>query len=164
MTFRIRGWILLGAAIACSEDPLPDASATAPSIEGTWRAVRFSVRRDDTSSAYPFGHPPVGYLVYDHTGRVFLQLHRRTAMDSLRARHWSEIPDTILQDLLRGTVALFGTYRVDSANRLVTHFIESEFPTRAGTFEVATPFRVTTDSLLLGGDSLPSWVFVRARD
>lgn len=164
MTRRIGRAACLCAIIACTEAPPPDVEPPAPGIEGTWRAARFSVPRDDTSRAFPLGHPPQGYLVYDRTGRVFLQLHRRTAMDSLRARHWSEIPDSVLKQLLRGTVALFGTYRVDSLNRLVTHFIEGEIPPGAGSFEIATPFRVTPDSLILGSDSMPSWVFVRARE
>ena len=85
-------------------------------------------------------------------------------MDSLRSRRWSEIPDTVPKQLLQGTVALFGTYRVDSLNRLVTHFIEGEIPPGAGSFEIATPFRITADSLILGGDSMPSWVFVKVRE
>ena len=109
------------------------------------------------------GSKPRGYLVYDATGHVFLQVQDAGA-DSLRQRSWQQAPDSILTRLLSGFRAYFGTYAVDSSALMVTHRIEGEFlPQGRGTVEVATPFRLLGDSLTLGADSLEQWHFVRVR-
>ena len=104
-----------------------------------------------------------GYLVYDPTGHVFAQLARRGAADSLSLRRWYELPDSLLRNLVGGFRAYFGTYQVDIAARMVTHRIEGEFLPRRGQDEVATPFRLSADTLTLGADSTERWIFVRVR-
>ena len=66
-------------------------------------------------------------------------------------------------DNSRWHVAYFGTYSVDSAAQLVTQRIEGELLSRLGSVEVATPYRLHGDSLILGTDSLEQWIFVRVQ-
>jgi hypothetical protein len=101
--------------------------------------------------------------VYDATGHVLWQVQGADARDSLLVRRWPDVPDSILRLMLRGFHAYFGTYTVDSLARVVTHRIEGEFLPRSGSVEVATPFRITGDTLRLGSDSSEHWVFVRVR-
>jgi len=101
-------------------------------------------------------------LVYDQTGHVFLQVQDIAAADSVKSG-WRGAPDSVLKKILRGFQAYFGTYAVDSVGQLVTHRIEGELLPRFGTVEVATPFRLWGDSLILGVDSLEQWHFVRVR-
>ena len=65
--------------------------------------------------------------------------------------------------LMDGYAAFFCTYVVDTLARTVTHHVEGELPIKRGQYEVATPFRVNGDSLVLGVDSVRAWWFVRVQ-
>lgn len=136
--------------------------STAPSIVGTWRVIRHTPSAGADSTSLRFGSKPRGYLVYDATGHVFLQVQDAASADSVRSR-WRDAPDSILTKLVHGFQAYFGTYIVDTVAQLVTHRIEGELLPRFGSVEVATPFRIRDDSLTLGADSLEQWHFVRIR-
>jgi len=152
----------LASTIACAKAPTPESQSNG-SLVGTWRIIRHSPPAGaDTAAALSFGSRPRGYLVYDATGHVFLQLQDAVAADSVGSR-WREAPDSVLKTLLHGFQAYFGTYRVDSVAQLVTHRLEGELLPRFGAVEVATPFRLWGDSLILGADSLERWLFVRVR-
>jgi hypothetical protein len=157
------GFLTLAIALACGGESTVTEQAPPASLVGTWRIVRHSSPAGLDSMSLPLGSKPRGYLVYDATGHVFLQV-QDVGADSLRQRSWREAPDSILTRLLTGFRAYFGTYTVDSSALMVTHRIEGEFlPQGRGTMEVATPFRLRGDSLTLGADSLEQWHFVRVR-
>jgi hypothetical protein len=130
------------------------------SLVGTWRVIAHlqPVGSDSLAS-----HPVRGYLVYDQTGHVFVQVIRRDTADSLSVRRWFEVPDSMLKNMVDGFRAYFGTYHVDDSARMVTHRIEGEFLPRRGLAEVATPFDLRGDTLMLGADSSERWTFVRVR-
>ena len=157
--------LLLVLVAACGPAALQDTTrGPADSLQGTWRIARFTTRSlADTLRTFPFGLAPRGYLVYDATGHVFFQAIRSTAIDSLRRGLERDAPQAALFELTAGFMAHFGTYAVDTVRRTVTHIVEGELPPRSGSFEVATPFRLTADSLILGSDSLQAWHFVRVR-
>lgn len=140
---------------------MPDKQGV--SLVGTWRIVKHaSPTGADPGAPLRFGSRPRGYLVYDATGHVFLQVQDAEAADSIRS-HWRSAPDSVVRQLLDGFQAYFGKYVVDSVAMMVTHRIEGELLPRFGSVEVATPFRLRGDSLILGADSLEQWVFVRVR-
>lgn len=143
-------------------DPRTGSYQATSSIVGTWRAVEYVnpiATADDRR--YPFGRSPRGYLVYDNTGHVFLQVLRGLAAQSDMRGRWRQADSTTLIGLLNGTAAYFGTYRANARLAVVIHTIEGEIPPNIGLTEVATPFRVTGDTLRLGRDSLPHWTFIR---
>ena len=161
---RLNCWLSLAAFFlpsACTTSA--DRQVTVPvadSLIGTWRAIaHVQPSRSDSSPT----HPVLGYVVYDQTGHVFVQVMERGAADSLSVRLWYDVPDSILKSMVRGFRAYFGTYQVDAAARMVTHRIEGEFLPRVGHTEVATPFGLKVDTLTLGADSSDRWVFVRVR-
>jgi hypothetical protein len=158
-------WVLLaflalpGACTAPGDQQAP-VVVVADSLVGTWRVIaHLQPSGNDGSPSNVFR----GYLVYDRTGHVFVQLMRRGAADSLSVRRWFDMPDSILKGMVGGFRAYFGTYRVDDAARMVTHRIEGEFLPRRGEAEVATPFGLRGDTLTLGADSSERWLFVRVR-
>jgi hypothetical protein len=154
--------LALATITACTESAPPEHSR-AGSLVGTWRIVRHTpAMGTDTSASLQFGSRPRGYLVYDATGHVFLQVQDAVLADSVRSR-WRVAPDSTLGTIIRGFQAYFGTYAVDSTALLVTHRIEGELLPRPGVVETATPFRLRGDSLVLGADSLERWYFVRVR-
>lgn len=150
------------AGVACTR-PDPSPTEGAATLVGTWRILRHTPPAGSSDSAsLQFGSRPRGYLVYDATGHVFLQVQDIDVADSVKSR-WRGAPDSVLRGLLHGFQAYFGTYAVDSGAQLVTHRIEGELLPRFGTVEVATPYRLRGDSLILGADSLEQWHFVRVR-
>jgi hypothetical protein len=131
-------------------------------LVGTWRAVEYvNPNAPDSAGRYPFGRPPSGYLVYDATGHVFLQVIRGLAAAPEARGRWNAADSATLHQLLSGAAAYFGTYRAYDDAGTVIHRIEGEFPPNLGRTEMATPFRVVGDSLQLGRDSSAHWVFVR---
>jgi hypothetical protein len=154
--------VLLVGITACSTESTARSDTSAP-IVGTWRAESYVARRSDEPPRYPLGSTPRAYLVYDATGHVFFQAAvEPQVLDDARGR-WREADSTSLATLLRAGLAYFGTYSVDRVSRRVTHRIEGEFPPSSGTTEVATPYRVVGDTLVLGVDSLTHWRFQRVR-
>ncbi|MEO7359774.1 MAG: lipocalin-like domain-containing protein [Gemmatimonadaceae bacterium] len=110
-----------------------------------------------------YGFAPVGYLVYDATGRVFWQIFGRAAMDSLQVGRERHVSDRILLRLSEGFSAQFGTCTVDEHLRTVTHHYEGEIHALPRGHEVATRFHRKVDSLFIGGDTQTSLRFVRVR-
>jgi hypothetical protein len=152
--------LVAGVGCAPSDSSTTETSST---LVGTWRIVRHTpVPGSDTGVTLRFGSRPRGYLVYDPTGHVFLQVLDGVTADSVTSR-WRGAPDSILKGILHGFQAYFGTYVVDSVSQLVRHRIEGELLPRFGSVEVATPYRFRGDSLVLGADSLEQWLFVRVR-
>lgn len=151
--------LFLQTACSTAEDR-PTPAVVADTLVGTWRAVAHRQPNSDSLGS----NPVRGYLVYDATGHVFVQVMQRSTADSLSIRRWSDVPDTILRNMVRGFRAYFGTYQVDRAAQLVTHHIEGEFLPGAGQSEVATPYQLRGDTLILGTDSSERWMFVRIRE
>jgi hypothetical protein len=163
---KARTFCLIFLITACNGDARSAAVANAPSsaLVGTWRAVDYiNPHPEDSASRYPFGRPPHGYLVYDATGHVFLQVVRGLAAAPEARGRWANADSATLLRLLNGAAAYFGSYRADYGAGTVIHRIEGEIPPNVGTTEVATPFRVAGDTLRLGRDSAAHWTFVRVR-
>lgn len=146
---------------ACAK-PKPVERSQGASLVGTWRIVRHTPAVGADSTSLVFGARPRGYLVYDATGHVFLQVQDSGGADTVKSQ-WREASDSLLKKVLLGFQAYFGTYVVDTTGQMVTHRIEGELLPRLGSVEVATPFRLSGDSLFLGADSLEQWLFVRVR-
>ena len=147
---------------ACSKSGTPSALASDRPLLGTWRAVEYvDPREHDVARAFPFGRRPVAYLVYDRTGHVFFQAVHGLAADADVRGRWRGADSASLNHLLSDAAAYFGTYAVDYARGTVVHRIEGEIPPNSGTTEIATPFRIDGDTLVLGQDSVRHWRFIR---
>jgi hypothetical protein len=132
-------------------------------LVGTWRASAYIVTRSGEAPRYPFGDAPKAYLVYDNTGHVFFQaVADARVLEDARGR-WRGADSAALTALLQSGLAYFGTYTANAGAGTVTHHIEGELPPNIGTTEVATPYRVAGDTLVLGVDSLTHWRFTRVR-
>ena len=156
-------WALLAASVACSGGerqvtPAPNQ------LVGTWRALEYmNPGEADSAHKYPFGRPPRGYLVYDATGHVFFQAVRGLTASAEARGRWEHADSFALRELLSDAAAYFGTYRVLAGGNTVVHRIEGEIPPNLGTTEIATPYRVNGDTLVLGRDSSVQWIFTRVR-
>jgi lipocalin-like protein len=109
-------------------------SAIAEKFIGTWRLVSIE---DHRPSVMYHERNPIGYIVYDSTGHMSVQIVRRND----RARFASDDPaKATLQeraDAFNTYTAYFGTYVVSESEGTVTHRVEGSLaPNRTARDEV----------------------------
>lgn len=156
------GSLATGCAPAPADAPLPVGTA-ADSLRATWRLLPYPRFAGADSVRPPFGKMPAGYLVYDATGHMFWQVVNRKMMDSLELGLRRGVPDSVLLRLSKGFNGQFGTYTVDVNERTVTHQYEGGSAPWGRSVEVATPFRLSADSLFIGRDTLTWLRFIKVR-
>ena len=104
----------------------------ATDLVAAWRLVAW----DDVSPegvSHPMGPDPVGYISYDGSGRMSVQVMRRGRSD-LGADGVAEASEGLLREVLGGYLAYGGSYVVDAAEGTVTHRIECALmPAQVGT-------------------------------
>jgi hypothetical protein len=151
--------------VSCSSPDRPTTKIAEAQLQGTWRAIEYveNPRSTDGAPRWPLGRHPLAYLVYDPTGHVFFQaVAGQTASPDARGK-WHDADSAALLELLAGAHAYFGTYRTSPSTGTVSHRIEGEIPPNLGTMEIASPYRLNRDTLVLGRDSSTHWTFVRVR-
>lgn len=149
---------LAGAAVSAlfaASAWLPAAAADgAASLVGTWRVERMT----DTDLAtgkvvHPYGERPKGYIVYDPTGHLHVQVMRTPATPPFASGDDAKGSDSEVRAAYDGYVAYFGTYEVDAKQGVVVHRVDgSLMPSYTGT-DQPRPFRVEGDVLTIEGDS-----------
>jgi hypothetical protein len=140
-------------AVAWLAAASPAAAADSASLVGTWRVERIV----DTDAAgkrhYPYGEKPKGYIVYDPSGHLHVQIRRTPAPPPFAAGDDAKGSDAETRAAFLGYAAYFGTYRVDAAKGVVVHRVEgSLMPSYTGT-DQPRPFRIDGDVLTIEGDS-----------
>lgn len=116
---------------------------------GTWKLMSIDARRSNgevTSQRY--GPNPIGYLIYDTTGHMAVQIMRpdrpRFAADGIEQETAVEA-----KAAFDSYGAYFGTYEVNEAEGFVIHHVEgSIFPNYIGT-EQKRFFELSGDQLVL---------------
>jgi hypothetical protein len=125
------------------------AADLAQKLVGTWRVVRFMDTDSSGKVTYPFGEKPRGYIVYDPTGHLSVQIMRMPARHVFAAGDDDKGTDAEVRAAYDGYAAYFGTYRVDEANSIVTHVVEGSLnPSYTGT-DQPRPFKLDGDVLVI---------------
>jgi hypothetical protein len=125
------------------------AAAADPALVGTWRLLRFEDTDAKGQLSKPLGEHPAGYIVYDATGHLSVQLMQTPAQPPFAPGAGGKGTDAEVRRAYTGYLAYFGTYRVDAARHIVTHVIEGGLsPSNTGT-EQPRAYRVTGDTLVL---------------
>lgn len=128
------------------------ASGDGDALVGTWRVEE--VRDTDAAGkvTYPYGEHPIGYIVYDPTGHVHVQLMRTPAPQPFASGDDGAGTDAEVRAAYVGYAAYFGTYTVDARTGTVVHRVEgSLMPGYNGT-DQPRPFKVRGDELVIEGD------------
>lgn len=99
-------------------------AATQPSLVGTWKLVAYEDWTADGSVDRPFGDSPSGYLVYDNTGHMHVQVMRVPAMVDFPGAGDGTGDPLLVQFAYQGYVAYYGSYTVDWQHSIVTHHVE----------------------------------------
>jgi hypothetical protein len=141
--------VLTGAAMLMPPSSMAFAGGLADKLVGTWRVVRFVDINPSGKVTYPFGQKPRGYVVYDPTGHLSVQIMRVPAQPTFVAGDDDKGTDAEVRGAYDGFVANFGTYRVDEAHSVVTHVVEGNLkPSYTGT-EQPRPFKLDGDVLII---------------
>lgn len=132
-----------------STSALAIAQSTERSLVGTWQLIS-RADHDSLGNVVPepsLGPDPIGYLVYDAAGHVFVQM---------MARHRTSNPMQITSPAesnnlaqVGGYDAYFGTYRIDPARGEVVHYLEGALsPSDVGR-KLTRRFTVDHDTLTI---------------
>src|SRR3954468_20603536 len=109
---------------------------SASDLIGTWRVTALQLWSSDGKLQYPIGDKPVGFAVFDTTGRVFFQLSRSTADGASP------------EDVANSFMAYFGKVAV-SGNTLSTIVEAGNNPEDIGTTQ-ARAITLDGDTLTIG--------------
>ena len=130
---------------------MKEKSAIASKFIGTWRLVSVEARRPNGEVAPTparYGTKTIGYLMYDSTGHVAVQIMR------------PDRPKFAVNDVEKGTAeelraawdgysAYFGTYEINEAEGFVVHHVEgSAFPNYVGSDQKRF-YELSDDTLVL---------------
>jgi hypothetical protein len=150
-----------GVAIFVPPSSVAFAAGLAEKLVGTWRIVRFIDTDAHGKVTYLFGEHPRGYVVYDPTGHLSVQIMRMPARPAFAAGDDDKGTDAEVRAAYDGYVAYFGTYRVDEANSVVTHVVEGSLkPSYTGTNQ-PRPFKLDGDVLVIQGRDKDGSSYVR---
>jgi Lipocalin-like domain len=108
---------------------------------GTW----FLVSMENDKKVQVLGEHPRGMIVFDSDGHFASQVMRSDLPQFASSDRTKATPEES-QAVIRGFMALFGSYTVEGANTLRLHIIGSSFPNWNGVDQ--------TRSVVLNGDNL----------
>jgi hypothetical protein len=117
-------------------------------LVGTWRLVSFEEQGPDGGVIHPYGPNPVGFLMYDASGRMSVQI-MRSGRDRLPSANFDELSPELLKSTLEGFTAFSGTYRIDEAACEVIHKVECHILPGSVGKELKRSFELAGDKLLL---------------
>lgn len=144
-------WAMIGVGLITSVPFVEAASGITSKLVGTWRIVRFTDTDPGGKVTYPFGEKPRGYIVYDATGHLSVQVMRMPARLPFAAGDDDKGTDAEVRAAYDGYAAYFGTYRVDEVNNIITHVVEGSLkPSYTGT-DQPRPFKLDGDVLIIQG-------------
>jgi hypothetical protein len=115
-------------------------------LVGTWAYVAVDIVRPDGSRVPLYGPNPSGLASFDANGR-YLLLTARTGIPRFASNNRDEGTAEENKAVVQGTIAHFGRYTVDEADKTITFHIQtSTFPNWNG-IEQKRPFTVTATEL-----------------
>lgn len=129
------------------------ASDAAAALVGTWRVEE--IRDTDAAGnvTYPYGERPAGYIVYDPTGHMHVQVMRTPATPPFASGNDADGTDAEIRAAYLGYVAYFGTYHVDAHKGTVVHRVEGSLMPSYTATDQPRPFVIRGDELVIEGDS-----------
>jgi hypothetical protein len=159
---HVLGCLLLPVTVAFA---LRSARGT-NTLVGTWRLVEFADLDKDGKWQYRFGEHPLGYFVYDATGRVHIQIMKVPPLAAFPEANAAEDKLPSAEHALAAYAsyfAYFGTYTVDAKKQVVTHHVEGSLaPDFTGT-DQPRPFKLEGDRLEIGDGKTWRRVLERVR-
>ena len=126
-------------------------SGSGGQLVGTWRLTSRVVRLEDGTAVQDqgLGSAPKGYLIYDSTGHMAVQLMRPDRLTAMDCSASGSAPSDNSPQLLSGYEAYFGTYTVDGSNHTVTHHLEGALAAADVGRDLVRQFQISDDKLTI---------------
>ena len=124
-------------------------SGIANQFVGTWKMVSVEERRPNGEVVEPrYGARPIGYIMYDATGHVAVQI-MKPGRPRFASNNAEQATQAEAKSAFEGYGAYFGTYEVNETEGYVVHHVEgSVFPNYVGTDQKRF-FELSGDQLVL---------------
>lgn len=135
-----------------------------PDLIGTWRVVEFwNQKSPDAPKQYPFGEHPIGYIVYDATGHVFVEMATNPQPSRITEQQRHALTREDALSTIEAYVAYWGTYTIDVSHGVVVHHVEGDSRREYIGTDQERPFRVTGNELRIGDGK--TWLrrFIRVK-
>jgi hypothetical protein len=152
-------------AVLCLSISYPAERATAQSgkdLVGAWIAVSNTAEQGGVKSE-PYGASPQGMLIFEPSGRYGLILSKKDMPNLASNNRTTGTPDEN-KAVVQGTIAHFGTYSINEADKSITFRIEtSTFPNFNSTEQkraftlVGDELTYTVPSFSGGGTAVAKW-------
>lgn len=136
---------LLGVVLPLGE-AVAQQNNSKEQLVGTWTYVSVDIVRADGSRVPLFGLNPSGIASFDANGRYVL-LTTRTGLPKFASNNRNEGTAEENKAVVEGSIAHFGTYTVNEADKTITfHIRTSTFPNWNG-IDQTRPFTLTATEL-----------------
>jgi hypothetical protein len=107
-------------------------------LVGTWKQVVSEATTPDGKKSFPFGESPHGILIFTEDGH-FVQVHIASGIPKFASNSRPSGTAEENKAVVQGSIALFGTYTVDEAKKVVTYKVEaSTYPNWDGAIQPRT--------------------------
>src|SRR5215471_15097574 len=115
--------LLTLGAVLLADDAVAQQQALKEQLVGTWTLVSADIVRHDGSKVELFGPNPRGTLIYTSDGH-FALMQMRADLPKLASNRRDRGTPEEYQAVVQGSVAFFGTYAVNEAEKTITLQIE----------------------------------------
>jgi hypothetical protein len=138
--------LLLVAVAPLSAGAIAQQRTLRDQLIGAWTYVSVDAVRPDGTRTPMFGPHPQGIAIFDARGRYAL-INTRSGLSKFASKNRMEGSPEEYKAVVQGSIAHFGSYTVNDADKTITFHIEaSTFPNWNGV-EQRRPFTLTGDEL-----------------
>jgi hypothetical protein len=117
-------------------------------LVGTWTFVVAEITAADGQKSFPFGETPKGLLVFTPDGH-FTQIHIASDVPKIASNNRLNGTAEEYAAIMRRSLSMFGTYKVDEAKRTVTfEIVSSTYPNAQGESQLRTIDKLTDDEFV----------------
>src|SRR3954468_11482191 len=117
-------------------------------LVGTWTFVVAEITAPDGKKSFPFGETPKGLLVFTSEGH-FAQIHIASDVPKIASNNRLNGTAEEYAAIMRRSLSMFGTYKVDEAKKTVTfEIVSSTYPNAQGQSQLRTIDKLTDDEFV----------------
>jgi hypothetical protein len=115
---------------------------------GTWTFVVAEFTAPDGKKSFPFGETPKGLLIFTADGH-FSQVHIASDVPKIASNNRLNGTAEEYAAIMRRSLSMFGTYKVDEAKKTVTfEIMSSTYPNAQGQSQLRTIDKLTDDEFV----------------
>src|SRR3954471_4064564 len=148
MNLRTAAAAMLALALSAGAAIAQPANSLAARIVGTWNFVVAEITAPDGKKSFPFGETPKGLLVFTSEGH-FAQIHIASDVPKIASNNRLSGTAEEYAAIMRRSLSMFGTYKVDEAKKTVTfEIVSSTYPNAQGQSQLRTIDKLTDDEFV----------------